>query len=146
MTFPTLKKGDSNNYVLYLQYGLHLMCYNVNGFDGIFGNGLYNAVINFQKSNDLIQDGIVGKNTWNILSSEITSIQTQLKNNGYNPGSIDGIAGKNTYNAVIQFQKDNNLIADGMIGEKSKQYYLIQDMMKQNNLYLIRVQMTKMQF
>ena len=48
--------------------------------------------------------------------------------------------------AVIQFQKDNNLIADGMIGEKSKQYYLIQDMMKQNNLYLIRVQMTKMQF
>lgn len=120
MTFPTLKKGDSNDYVFYLQYGLHLMCYNVNGFDGIFGNGLYNAVINFQKSNDLVPDGIVGQNTWNILSSEITSIQTQLKNNGYNPGSIDGIAGKNTYNAVIQFQKDNNLIADGMVGEKSK--------------------------
>ena len=120
MTFPTLKKGDSNNYVLYLQYGLHIWCYNVNGFDGIFGNGLYNAVINFQKSNNLTPDGIVGQNTWNILSCEIISIQTQLKNKGYNPGSIDGIAGINTYNAVIQFQKDSNLIADGMVGEKSK--------------------------
>lgn len=120
MSFKTLKKGDSNNYVKYLQYGLHIMCFKINGFDGAFGNGTYNSVINFQKSQNLTPDGIVGINTWDALRVEITSIQTQLINKGYNPGSIDGIAGEKTYNEVIKFQKDNNLTPDGMLGEKSK--------------------------
>ena len=119
-TFPLLGKGDSGIFVKYLQYGLHIMCYNVKPFDGIFGEGTKLAVMNFQKSQNLISDGIVGNNTWKALSCEISSIQTQLKNKGYNPGSVDGIAGENTYNAIIKFQKDNGLIDDGMVGEKTK--------------------------
>ena len=83
MSFKTLKKGDSNIYVKYLQYGLHIMCFKINGFDGAFGNGTYNSVINFQKSQNLIPDGIIGINTWDALRVEITSIQTQLINKGY---------------------------------------------------------------
>ena len=119
-TFPLLRKGDSGIFVKYLQYGLHIMCYEVKPFDGIFGEGTKLAVMNFQKSQNLISDGIVGDNTWRVLSCEISSIQTQLKNKGYNPGSVDGIAGENTYNAIIKFQKDNGLIDDGMVGEKTK--------------------------
>ena len=119
-TFPLLRKGDSGIFVKYLQYGLHIICYEIKPFDGIFGEGTKTAVINFQKSQNLISDGIVGNNTWKILSCEISSIQSQLKNKGYNPGSIDGIAGENTYNAIIKFQKDNGLIDDGMVGEKTK--------------------------
>ena len=120
MPLPTLKKGDSNNCVKYLQYGLHIMCYKINGIDGIFGNGTHQAVIGFQKSQNLDADGIVGTKTWNSLNCEILSIQKQLKNKGFNPGSLDGIAGQNTYNAIIEFQKENNLTADGMVGEKTQ--------------------------
>ena len=119
-SFPPLRKGDSGIFVKYLQYGLHIMCWKSKPFDGIFGEGTKLAVINFQNSQNLISDGIVGDNTWRVLSCEISSIQTQLKNKGYNPGSIDGIAGENTYNAIIKFQKDNGLIDDGMVGEKTK--------------------------
>jgi len=119
-SFPLLRKGDSGIFVKYLQYGLHIMCWNSNPFDGIFGEGTKTAVINFQKSQNLNSDGIVGDNTWKVLICEISTIQRLLKNKGYNPGSIDGIAGENTYNAIIKFQKDNGLNDDGMVGPKTK--------------------------
>ncbi|WP_298461291.1 peptidoglycan-binding protein [uncultured Cellulomonas sp.] len=40
--------------------------YNI-AVDGIFGNGTRNAVINFQSSNGLYADGIIGQLTWNAL-------------------------------------------------------------------------------
>ena len=119
-SFPLLRKGDSGIFVKYLQYGLHIMCWSSKPFDGIFGEGTKTEVINFQNSQNLISDGIVGDNTWKVLICEISSIQRQLKNKGYNPGSIDGIAGENTYNAIIKFQKDNGLNDDGMVGPKTK--------------------------
>lgn len=114
-----LKKGDSNSNVTYLQYGLHIMCCNPNGFDGSFGNGTYNAVVKYQKKKGLSADGIVGDATWGALCDDIRSIQRQLQNKGFNPGAVDGIAGPKTYNAVIAFQKANGLTADGMVGPAS---------------------------
>lgn len=114
-----LKKGDSNSNVTYLQYGLHIMCCNPNGFDGSFGNGTYNAVVKYQNKKGLSADGIVGDATWGALCDDIRSIQRQLQNKGFNPGAVDGIAGPKTYNAVIAFQKANGLTADGMVGPAS---------------------------
>lgn len=37
----------------------------INEVDGIFGNKTKEKVLTFQKNNDLVVDGIVGKNTWN---------------------------------------------------------------------------------
>ena len=48
MPFKLLKRGDSGIFVEYLQYGLHIMCFKVKPFDGIFGTNTYKAVINFQ--------------------------------------------------------------------------------------------------
>lgn len=43
-------------------------------------------------------------------------LQDALNTLGYNAGNIDGIFGQGTKNAVIRFQKDKNLTADGIVG------------------------------
>ena len=63
-SYPTLKKGARGNITKLLQEKLVSLGYNTNGVDGIFGAGTEKAVISFQKSNGLVVDGIVGKNTW----------------------------------------------------------------------------------
>ena len=50
----------------------------------------------------------------------VKTMQTMLNTIGYSCGNADGIFGKNTETALIQFQKDHNLDADGIYGKKSK--------------------------
>lgn len=50
---------------------------------------------------------------------EVIAIQTKLSELGYYTGNIDGIFGTGTKNAVINFQKDNGLAADGIAGAKT---------------------------
>ena len=52
-------------------------------------------------------------------SEEVRNIQQVLKEQGYYNGKIDGIFGTATKNAVISFQKNNGLAADGIVGEKT---------------------------
>ena len=66
-SYPTLKKGAKGNITKLVQEKLVSLGYNTNGVDGIFGTGTEKAVISFQKSNGLVADGIVGKNTWGKL-------------------------------------------------------------------------------
>ena len=61
---PMVKKGARGNITKLLQEKLVSLGYNTNGVDGIFGSATDNAVRLFQKSNRLLVDGIVGKNTW----------------------------------------------------------------------------------
>ena len=48
-------------------------------------------------------------------------IQKELKNRGYNIGKsgIDGKFGNSTRNAVIRFQKNNRISADGKVGKNT---------------------------
>ena len=52
-------------------------------------------------------------------SEEVRNIQQVLKEQGYYNGKIDGIFGTATKNAVISFQKDYGLVADGIVGENT---------------------------
>ncbi len=47
---------------------------------------------------------------------EVTQIQQRLNELGYNAGKADGIFGSNTKNAVLAFQRDYGLSADGIVG------------------------------
>lgn len=51
--------------------------------------------------------------------NEVVRLQKELKNKGYNAGSIDGIYGKQTENAVINFQRDHGLAIDGIAGKQT---------------------------
>lgn len=52
---------------------------------------------------------------------EVAAIQTKLHEMGYYNGKVDGIFGSGTKNALISFQKDNGLSADGIAGTKTLQ-------------------------
>lgn len=58
---PTLRQGSSGNITRLLQERLGISA------DGKFGPATRNAVVEFQKSNGLGRDAIVGKNTWRKL-------------------------------------------------------------------------------
>ena len=132
---PLLQTGNVGESVKKLQEILISKGYSCGstGADGDFGQGTYNAVIAFQKANGLSVDGIVGPATWNALNGNINCnellqlnskgeavkrLQNTLISKGYNCGSTgaDGDFGQGTYNAVIAFQKDYGLEADGIVG------------------------------
>ncbi len=54
--------------------------------------------------------------------TEVTQIQQKLSSLGYYNGAIDGVYGTQTKNAVIRFQKDCGLTADGIAGSKTLTY------------------------
>lgn len=51
--------------------------------------------------------------------SQVRTLQTKLNNWGYDCGKVDGIFGTKTYNAVKQFQRNNGLAVDGIVGAKT---------------------------
>lgn len=81
--FPSrYRYGPSDGYVKMIQslmwaYGGSSRTYisNAGGTDGSFGDGTHNAVCDFQASNGLEDDGVVGADTWGTLA--------QLTSGGY---------------------------------------------------------------
>ena len=69
--FPLVRQGSRGVYVCILQDGLTTLGYNTGGLDGVFGNLTNSAVRNFQSRNGLTVDGLVGRNTWNTLQSQV---------------------------------------------------------------------------
>jgi N-acetylmuramoyl-L-alanine amidase len=69
----------------------------------------YNVIVRNQVSEALSRYGSRG--------SEVSKIQTKLKNWGYYTGSVDGIYGSSTLSAVKKFQRKNGLTADGIAGK-----------------------------
>lgn len=67
-TYPILKEGSRGSYVRFLQQLLESQLIPVGNIDGIFGAKTKEAVQTFQTYNNLAVDGIVGNNTWAILT------------------------------------------------------------------------------
>jgi len=142
---PLLKIGSQGAEVQQVQKALQNMgYYQYNKITGYFGTITHNAVVKFQASKGIAQDGIVGPTTRKLLlggSSTTTSsgtssnqspvirygstgwavkdAQTILKEKGYYKSAIDGIFGSKTKTAVINFQKDAGLAADGIVGRQT---------------------------
>lgn len=128
--YPTIRRGDRSNFVTILQYLLNEYGFNLST-DGIFGANTENAVKQFQTNNNLVADGIVGRNSWNALlnlnpsantlrrgsrNSAVLYLQQLLLSYLYPITNLDGIFGAETERAVIAFQTENGLTADGIVG------------------------------
>ncbi len=67
---------------------------------------------------------------------QVMEIQALLKKIGYDPGPIDGIYGNQTKTAVADFQRDNNLTVDGIIGPQT--YNALQPLLLGYDTYYIQ--------
>lgn len=144
--YATLEFGSRGSDVLKLQKALLELGFNPNGTDGKFGRGTETAVKAYQSARGLEADGKAGTLTLTMLYSEtdgqsssvttpvttnpntlkygdsgsrVTELQTALVKLGYNTNGVDGRFGAGTQRAVISFQKDNGLEADGLAGTKT---------------------------
>lgn len=95
---------QGNNWVRRLQEECNKQGFSNQIIDGIPGS-------NTLKGCPLLQKGAKGNIT--------KLLQEKLVKLGYNTNGIDGIFGNGTYNAVRQFQKDNKLSADGIVGQNT---------------------------
>ena len=50
---------------------------------------------------------------------KVALIQQRLKEWGYYTGEVDGIFGRGTHDAVVRFQRQNDLAVDGQVGRKT---------------------------
>jgi len=67
--YPTVKFGDTNDYVKILQRKLTVLCHFDHEITGYFGQITFNAVYEFQRVNGLVPDGVCGEKTWTVLNS-----------------------------------------------------------------------------
>ena len=142
--YVLLKQGASGLEVRKLQARLAELGYYSGGTDGIYGETTAAAVKAFQRANGLSGDGQAGEQTQTKLYSssakyattpvttadpnqtrslsvgmtgnDVYALQERLIELRYLNGVADGVFGAETEAALIAFQKNNNLTADGVAG------------------------------
>jgi len=78
------------------------------------------AVGNYQDEFKLPRDGVVGPDTWKVLTDDVKAVQRLLNLRGYNTGYPDGWYGKTTTNAVKRFQRNNGLYQEGVVNPRTR--------------------------
>jgi peptidoglycan hydrolase-like protein with peptidoglycan-binding domain len=135
---PTISEGATGADVRWAQYLLVRLTLSDTQIDGIFGPVTKTAVEEYQQSNNLTVDGIVGPATWGALGGDrpepptlqqgsngnvVRDLQTAL-NNGrgdFSPDSnpvlvVDGDFGPKTATEVTGTQQMGSITADGIVG------------------------------
>ena len=136
---PTLALGSTGPDVRRVQILLVMTkLLDYSGIDGNFGPQTQNAVKSFQQSSNLTADGVVGQATWNALPADpntprlargstgsvVSALQKALAtfggaNSPTDPGPIDGDFGRRTESAVRAYQSQQNITADGIVGDQT---------------------------
>ena len=69
--YPQIRQGSRGVYVCVAQDALTTLGLDTGGLDGVFGARTNVAVRSFQAQNGLVQDGIIGRLTWNSLMNQV---------------------------------------------------------------------------
>lgn len=132
-----LKKGSEGDDVKTLQQHLADTLYYTGDIDGVFGDAVHAAVVEFQKAAGIQADGIVGESTRNALYSrsaaifnggtpvrtmhsgskgyDVKLLQQRLAALNYFNAPVSGYFCAKTLEAVKAFQKDNGMLTDGTV-------------------------------
>jgi peptidoglycan hydrolase-like protein with peptidoglycan-binding domain len=146
-----VRLGDRNPQVTFIQERLRQLRYLDQPADGVYSETTRDAVIRFQQDNNLNPDGVVGSETESALfaefsqrretpdrdfstavrpnrvlqqgdrGSDVTAVQRRLQELRYFDGQLTGYYGSATREAVIRFQVDNDIEADGIVGTRTRE-------------------------
>lgn len=125
-TWPFLRQGATGYPVSALQFSLRAHGSGT-AADGDFGSGTKAAVVAFQQAHGLAADGICGAQTWVAVvvtvsqgarGEAVKGAQTCLNGHGSSL-AVDGDFGSGTKAAVIAFQEQSGLGADGVVGPQT---------------------------
>lgn len=134
-----IKQGERSQQVADVQARLRALRYEIDDEPGHFGPSTLRAVRAFQQSRGILNDGIVGPNTWNELveaswrlgdrilyirhplmrGDDVATLQGRLNALGFDSGREDGIFGPDTARAVRAFQREYGVDEDGIFGPNS---------------------------
>ncbi len=138
-----LKFGDSGDMVKIVQEKLKILGYYLESVTSSYGESTVIAVEGFQRDNDLNVDGVVGEETYKKLfkltmpeqstlaksnkpilkkgssGEDVKNLQESLKQLLYYKGDITGFFGDVTKLAVENFQANNKLTVDGIVGRNT---------------------------
>ncbi len=119
-----LRRGDTGFHVKILQHLLRARALGVEA-DGDFGPVTEAAVRQFQGSQGIAADGVVGPITWSRLfitvrlgstGEAVKGVQVRMKERQLGPIAVDGDFGPITEAAVREFQQDKDIAVDGVVG------------------------------
>ncbi len=135
-----LRPGSSGEAVRDLQQRLSALGFDVPSEEaGRFDSGTFTAVSAFQDARGLRSDGICGRETWAALvesgfrlgdrmlyrrrpmlrGDDVAELQRRLNALGFDAGREDGILGDDTSGALIEFQRNVGITADGICGPET---------------------------
>ena len=140
--YSTLRPGDEGSAVTDMQYKLYELGYYSGKVNGIYSSLTSDAVRAFQSNNGLKVDGVAGRDTLKKMFSSsakaasssdesyeklkrgdsgnaVMELQDALKSLGY-LSEATGIYDDATYYAVMSFQLNNGLSADGIAGNETQ--------------------------
>jgi len=124
--YPQLSEGSTGEAVTRLQQRLRQLGYFNANPTGNFRGITTEAVMAFQRSAGLPITGVVNLQTWNALdrgsvpgrpslsTQQIRDLQQRLRDLGYFNSNPTGTVGPMTRDAIIRFQRDYRLTADGI--------------------------------
>ncbi|BAY13020.1 peptidoglycan-binding domain-containing protein [Calothrix sp. NIES-2098] len=133
-SYPVLSQGSQGQEVIRLQQRLQQLGYLNTNPTGNFGPLTRDALIAFQRNSGLTANGITNQQTWNRLLSyspgtvqdttslsvqQVRELQEQLRDLGYLNANPTGNFGSMSRDALIRFQRDYQLAADGIADTQS---------------------------
>lgn len=128
--------GDKGDTVSQIQQRLKdLGYYDYPTITGYYGPVTQKAVMRFQSTNSLKEDGIAGPETMDLLNSDdvkyycicagdsgsnVSKLQERLKKLDYFEGNVTGYFGTLTTHALKEFQAQNRLAVDAKAGQNTR--------------------------
>lgn len=132
--FHQLTSGDAGPEVDELHERLRGLGFLSSGADDRYEDATRDAVASFQRSRGLDVTGVCDTQTWRALleaehqfgarplyltspmlrGDDVATLQLRLGSLGFNAGRVDGIFGQNTQQALREFQRNVDLVVDGV--------------------------------